>query len=268
MTDCLARGSEPGFRGGHRDGAARRFLFGACPLFLVGAIYECMGLVKDVAATRERVHLCDMRARELALFATTMNGQRVTWQDWFLVHHDPALDLLCAIPYGTFVIAVLAAAVFLYFRDYRTMARFGWSWLALNLGAFVAYRLYPAAPPWYFHAHGCVVVPATAASEGPALARVDALLGVRYFAGMYRRSNVVFGAMPSLHCGYALLVVLECWAVFGPKARALSLAFLLSMCFGAVYLDHHWVLDVLAGLLYCALVVAASRLFSARWSAP
>ena len=31
------------------------------------------------------------------------------------------------------------------------------------------------------------------------------------------------------------------------------------MCFGAVYLDHHWVLDVLAGVAYCGLVLAAAR---------
>jgi membrane-associated phospholipid phosphatase len=31
------------------------------------------------------------------------------------------------------------------------------------------------------------------------------------------------------------------------------------MCFAAVYLDHHWVLDVVAGGAYCLVVVSAAR---------
>jgi hypothetical protein len=67
---------------------------------------------------------------------------------------------------------------------------------------------------------------AARASEGAALGRVDTRLGVDYFAGMYGRASDVFGAMPSLHCAY---------------------------------LDHRWVLDVLAGLTYGASVLGAAR---------
>jgi membrane-associated phospholipid phosphatase len=37
--------------------------------------------------------------------------------------------------------------------------------------------------------------------------------------------------------------------------------FFLSMCFAAVYLDHHWVFDVLVGITYCLVSYAfvASR---------
>ena len=50
--------------------------------------------------TPETVHLCDLRAHELALFGVTMNGQRVTFHDWFQAHPSPVLDALCAIPYA------------------------------------------------------------------------------------------------------------------------------------------------------------------------
>jgi inositol phosphorylceramide synthase catalytic subunit len=83
---------------------------------------------------------------------------------------------------------------------------------------------------------------------------------VPYFARMYGRATDVFGAMPSLHCAYACLVALEGWAVFRPPWRAASVGFFVLMCFSAVYLDHHWVLDAMAGITYCTLIVAAARI--------
>jgi membrane-associated phospholipid phosphatase len=65
--------------------------------------------------------------------------------------------------------------------------------------------------------------------------------------------------MPSLHCAYAFIVALEGWAVFRPAWRAASVAFFVLMCFSAVYLDHHWVLDALGGVLYCLVVVGTAR---------
>jgi len=196
---------------------------------------------------------------ELALFGVTMDGQRVTYHDWFQAHPSPVLDALCAVPYATFILVCIACATWLYLRDYPRMLRFTWCFFALNVAGFVTYHVYPAAPPWYFHAHGCTVDVLARASEGPALARVDARLGLHYFAGMYGRSASVFGAMPSLHCAYPLLVVLEGWKSFSRPWRAASVAFLSLMVFSAVYLDHHWVLDALAGMTYCLVVVGAAR---------
>jgi membrane-associated phospholipid phosphatase len=110
---------------------------------------------------------------------------------------------------------------------------------------------------------------AARASEGPNLARVDAWLGVHYFGGFYARSKNVFGAMPSLHCAYPLLIVLEGWKPFAALERAkwplrvASVAYSLWMCAAAVYLDHHWILDVIVGLGF-ALVTFASFRFARR----
>lgn len=239
---------------------SRKLLLGAYPLGLVGVLYDSMKLVEDVGVSPGEVHLCDLRAHELALFGVRMNGQRVTLHDWFQAHWSPAIDAVCAVPYGTFIFVCAACAVWLYVRDYRRMVRFAWCFFALNLAGFVTYHVYPAAAPWYFHAHGCNIDMSAVASEGANLARVDAALGVHYFAGMYGRASDVFGAMPSLHVAYALLVVVEGWAVMNVGWRAASVAFFAVMCFAAVYLDHHWVLDELAGMAYCLGVVGAVRL--------
>lgn len=238
---------------------SKKLFLGIYPFGLVGLFYDTMRVVQNVGLTPRTVHLCDSRAYEIALFGIHSGGQEMTLHDWFQTHWSPALDVLCAFPYATFIFVCLGFAVWLYFRDYRRMLRFSWCFLALNVAGFLTYHLYPAAPPWYFHTHGCVVDMAARASEGPNLARVDAMLGVQYFAGMYGRASDVFGAMPSLHCAYACIVAVEGWGVFNRGWRAASVAFFLLMAFSAVYLDHHWVLDAVAGVGYCLVVVAAAR---------
>jgi inositol phosphorylceramide synthase catalytic subunit len=237
----------------------RRLFAGAYPLALVGLLYDSMRAIANVGVSAASVHLCDLRAREVALFGVPFRGGRGTLHDWLQAHSSPLLDRLCAVPYATFILVCVATAVWMYVTDYRRMVRFTWCFFALNVAGFITYHLYPAAPPWYYHAHGCVIDVHAAASEGPNLARVDAWLGIPYFRSMYGRSADVFGAMPSLHCAYACLVALEGWAAFRRPWRVASVCFFVFMCFSAVYLDHHWVLDAIGGITYCMLVVAILR---------
>src|SRR5262249_12730153 len=128
--------------------------------------YDAMRFVKNVGLTPERIHVCDLRAIDMRLFGVDLDGVRVSLPDWFQAHPSPVLDVICAVPYGTFLFATVGFAVFLYRKDYVAMQRFGWSFLLVNLVGFVTYHVYPAAPPWYFHAHGCTVDLATHASAG------------------------------------------------------------------------------------------------------
>jgi phosphatidylglycerophosphatase A len=58
--------------------------------------------------------------------------------------------------------------------------------------------------------------------QDPNLARVDASMGLHYFAGMYGRASDVLGAMPSLHVAYALLVAVEGWGLMSHLWRVAS----------------------------------------------
>jgi hypothetical protein len=234
---------------------ARDLLRCIYPVGLVFILYDGMRPFQRVGLTEPRVLLCGLRGAEATLFGA---GGR-TAHDFFLEHHTLALDLACAVPYATFILWCVAAAAYLYRIDRASAKRFMRGFLLLNVAGFATYHLLPAAPPWYFHAHGCVVDLATRASEGPVLARVDAFLGVGYFHGMYGKSSSVFGALPSLHCAYPLLVVLEGWRAFGPRLRAAAVAYWLAMIFSAVYLDHHWVIDALLGSTYAVAVAGVMR---------
>jgi inositol phosphorylceramide synthase catalytic subunit len=241
------------------NSALKRVLVGLYPIALVAILYSGMRLVQNIGVRPDTVHLCDLRALELRLFGIESGGVHMTLQDYFQAHSSLGLDLLCSVPYGTFIFASMGCAVYLYFRDFSAMQRFTWTFLIMNVAGFVTYHLYPAAPPWYFHSHGCTVDLTAHASEGPNLARVDAWLGFAYFNGMYGRSSDVFGAVPSLHAAYALLIVIEGYEKFGWPLRIASIAFFVLMCFAAVYLDHHWVIDVIVGIAYCVGVVVALR---------
>jgi membrane-associated phospholipid phosphatase len=247
---------------------SRKLFLGVYPLGLVGVLYNVMKPVQNVGVTPATVHICDLRAHELALFGLSVGNQRITLHDWFQAHPSPVLDVVCAIPYATFIFVCIGCAVWLYVRDYAAMRRFAWSFFALNVAGFATYHVYPAAPPWYYHAYGCHVDVMARASAGPNLARVDALVHVPYFSGMYGRASDVFGAMPSLHVAYALLVLIEGWATFRAPLRAAAAAFYVAMCFSAVYLDHHWVLDVVAGSAYCLVVAFTARWLSRRATVP
>jgi len=105
--------------------------------------------------------------------------------------------------------------------------------------------------------------PATAVASAAGAARVDELLGITYFARLYSRNPNVFGAMPSLHVAFPLLVACTLGAV-GPIFRAVTVGFTLLMAFAAIYLGHHWVLDVLAGSAIGIVALVAARALTTR----
>jgi membrane-associated phospholipid phosphatase len=231
----------------------RRLFLAVFPLALLGLTYDAMRYVRDVGLSPARVHVCDLRALDSALFG------RPGWtvHDWVQAHPRVWLDRLCAVPYGTFLFATVAFGLFLYARaPPAAVMRFGWTFFAMSLLGFVTYHLYPAAPPWYFHTHGCTVDLSTHASAGPNLARVDAWLGVRFFGGLYGRSSDVFGSVPSLHVAYPLLILLEGWRWLRPPGRTAAVLFAIWMSVAAVYLDHHWIVDVVLGWIDCVTAYA------------
>ena len=236
----------------------KELLFGLYPLGLVFLLYDGMRPFQRLGLTEDRVLLCDLRALEARLFGA--GGSTV--HDYWQAHPSTVLDLFCAIPYATFILWCFAGAVVLYVRQRPLMKRFMWGFFLMNCAGFVTYHLLPAAPPWYFHAHGCVVDLAARASEGPALARVDALLGIGWFHGMYAKASSVFGALPSLHCAYPLLLVLIGWPAFGLGLRIATLGYWVAMMFSAVYLDHHWIIDAVLGDAFAVVTAVVLGAFS------
>jgi hypothetical protein len=232
---------------------------------LVAVLYDSGRFFRDLGITESRVANCGLSAFERAWFGFSNGGARVTLQDYFLVHHHPVADAFFAAPYAVFLAVPLAYAVYLFLRDPRACARFSWGFFALNVLGMLTYHLLPAAPPWYLHKYGCAIHLGVTEYEGDALARVDAMTGLAYFKGFYGRASEVFGALPSLHVAFPLLIILEGWRRHRWPFRGASVFFFVWMCCAAVYLDHHWITDLALGAAFAVGVfLALARLAPSR----
>jgi inositol phosphorylceramide synthase catalytic subunit len=241
-----------GFAGAR--GAA--FLRDVYPWFLVITVYDFVRYLRASWVHADAVLGCSLRDAELRVFGVAPG---VTPADWLVAHQRLGLDLFFAIPYGVFVYLALGYASYLYFKDRPRMRHFLWSFAVANFIAYGLWLLVPAAPPWYLRSHGCTIDIAARPSEAAALARVDSLLGIDYFHAFYSRASSVFGAVPSMHAAYPMLGLLTAWKHSGWRTRPLHLFYVAWMASAALYLDHHWALDVIAGWLVAAVAVLATQ---------
>ena len=222
---------------------SKRFFGDVWPYLAVAIGYDAVRYPRQLLVTADRVMGCGLRSAELALFSA---GPDQTFQDFAQRHAHPVLDLIFAVPYAIFAYLALLYAAYLYFVDRPRMRHYLWAFAIANYISFLMWLLVPAAPPWYLRAHGCVIDMAALPSPA-ALTRVDALLGITYFHDFYSRASSVFGAMPSMHCAYPVLGLLTAWKATTWKTRPIHILYSIVMFMAAVYLDHHWILDAIAG---------------------
>ena len=78
--------------------ASRRLFLGLLPMGLLGLVYDAMRFVKDVGVTPQRVHVCDLRAIDMAIASVMVGGARGTVHDWIQVHTSLPVEVMCAVP--------------------------------------------------------------------------------------------------------------------------------------------------------------------------
>jgi membrane-associated phospholipid phosphatase len=231
------------------------------PFALTGALYE---LLRGVFRQHGPVHVRDLLALEQRFFSVaTPEGPRAL-SELVAQHPHVWLDACCGVTYLLFLIEILAATAALSLRWRSRAWELSLGFLIVNLLGWLIWIAYPAAPPWYADAFALGASAPEVASSAAGLARFDALVGLPLAASFYAQSADVFGAMPSLHVAYSTLVV---WALapLGRGPLIAASAFASSMAFSAIYLRHHYILDVLAGMLLAISVAACIR--AVRWLA-
>lgn len=237
---------------------AMRFALLASPFLLTAVAYEAL---RRLAPLHGRIRVLELRQLEERLFSL---GGGLTLSDAIASAHFQLLDVLCGLTYLLFMAEVFVLAIYYFFADRRRTLLLSLGFLVINVVGWAIWLAYPAAPPWYADLHGLGPASASVASNPAALERVDLALGLPLFATIYAQSAYVFGAMPSLHVSYATLAAL----VSFPRGGALrlgTLAYLGAMAYSAVYLRHHYVVDVVAGaVLAVVLFVPLSRLVGGR----
>jgi len=242
----------------------RLFLRQFLPFIATGVIFDSMRYFYW-PAIEGRVHVAGPYLFERRWFG--IGG--LTPNEWLDAHRSAVLDLACGFAYLVFVGEYLAIAFLLFFRGRLDALRtFALCFLLVNLLGFLTYYVYPVAPPWYVATHGFGPVQVDAAANPAALARWDALTGIPYFQSFYAHATDVFGAMPSMHCAYPMLLLLYAFELRRPGLVLALGAFEVLMCFSAVYLQHHYVSDVLVGIAFAVVAYWIEREAGGRRAAP
>ncbi len=233
-----------------RLGTGLSFAAYLSPFVAAIVVYEAL---RGLFRYRGEVHVGDLFALEARLFpVATADGPRAL-SEVIASHTSPWLDVLSSATYFLFVFEAVGVAAYLFFRARPRMLELSIGFFVVNLLGWVVWFVYPAAPPWYVDQYGAGPAILDVVSSPAGLARMDAWLGLPVATSFYSKSANVFGALPSLHVAYATLVAWVVWPL-GGWLRTGTLAFALSMGFSAVYLRHHYLLDVLAGGLLALLV--------------
>lgn len=199
------------------------------------------------------VHISDLAALEADLFGGSIPTV------WLQEHLHPAagqwaatgpgawFDVAVTMIYTSHFLVTPIVAALLWLRHRERWLSFITHVLALAGLALATYILLPAAPPWYAAREGVI---------GP----VQRLSGLGWDAlGLHRagalletgqaKVNLV-AALPSLHTGYAVLVLVFFWPTLTRLGRVLLSAYPLAMGFVLVYAGEHYVVDVTMGAIY------------------
>jgi inositol phosphorylceramide synthase catalytic subunit len=235
------------------DGSRRLARVGL-PYLLYGLVYDSMRWYEDYIRS-PIIHVREPYDFDLRFFG--IHG--LTPNEWLQKHTSAALDFICGLAYTPFFFIGESVILSIYFwrrDDLERGERFTWIFVVANFVGFSLYYLYPAAPPWYVADHGFVVDMTVRASPAGAI-RFDQLIGFPLMQGFYGKSADVFGAIPSLHVVYPFLALVYGWKL--RRFRPVAAGYFLLVCFSAVYLNHHYLLDIFVGLAIALAVMAATR---------
>lgn len=229
------------------------------PFLLWVAVYDSMRWYAD-AIRSPVIHIHEPYDFDLRWFG--IGGQ--TPNEWLQQHTAAVLDFFCGLSYTPFFFVgeSILLAIWMEFHGMEKRAeRFAWVFVIANFIGFTFYYTYPAAPPWYVAEHGFLLDLSVRASPAGTV-RFDQLIGVPIMQGFYSKSADVFGAIPSLHIVYPFLALV--YGIRLRRFRFIALAYWLLVCFSAVYLNHHYLVDIIVGL---AIAVPVALTFRAAFGA-
>jgi hypothetical protein len=230
--------------------ASRKFILGFSIFIVYWIVFDYMKAFPNYRFNA--VHIGDLYQFEKNIFGIKYGNIIITPDEFWAQNQKPFLDALSGFFYLCWVPVPLFFAGYLFFKRKEEFLKFSLTFLWVNILGFIIYYIYPAAPPWYIQHFGNVFHARTPGSDA-GLQRFDMMFHVKIFQSLYAQSSNVFAAMPSLHSAYPVIVL-----YYGLKNKLgfINLFFALIMAgiwFSAVYNSHHYVIDVVAGLI-CALI--------------
>ena len=222
------------------------------------------------------------------IFSGTM--PTVWLQERLKLPQAPWWEVVISTVYMSFFILPYVVAGVLWLRNRDEWKRFVQLFVGLSFAALVIYALVPAAPPWA--AARCTAGDVVGGPSGPPCMFRSArgvpdggLLGAmqtnqdgantwverivtRGWGKLHLhtatalidqgQANVnLVAAIPSLHAGTSAAIAVFLWNRVHRKWRPLLVAYPLAMAFTLVYTAEHYVVDILLGWAFAALVMVA-----------
>lgn len=243
--------------------AGRKFLDFALPFLLTAIVYDSQRHFADFI--RGPIHIAEPYQFDKFFFGIQTADGVLTPNEWFQLHSHPIVDFITGFAYLVFFsVFIVISGIFVFVLGkkgtsfhspseiHRRAFRMPWAFFWLNVLGYSTYYWYAAAPPWYVALYGLGPARLDVPANSAGCSRFDKMLGTHFFSEMYGRAADVFGAIPSLHVAYPLLAVY--YAFQFKRMRIFCIFFYLIMCFSAVYLNHHYILDILWGSAYALFI--------------
>ena len=187
------------------------------------------------------------------------------WLQTHLWHGSADLrwwDFVVWFIYLTHFFATLIVAAILWRWAHDRFVRFATMVCVLALTGFATYVLFPAVPPWLAARHGSI------GEANRTIAIVWRHVPIAHFGSLFEKGQTYannVAAMPSLHAGYSLLIVLYLWRLVPRWWRPLLALYPPAMAFSLVYTGEHYVVDCVAGWVYAvATFVGVNLVFEYR----
>ena len=226
----------------------RRLAIALLPFIVFAVTYDWMRLYPNYMVNP--IDTRDIHDAELSLFGIIDEGATVTPNEFFNRHHAPAADLLAGFFYLCWVPVPILFGLWLWLkRDCKTYVHFSLVFLFVNWLGFCGYYLHPTAPPWYVMQFGFEPILSTPGNTA-GLARFDELVGIPVFTTIYGGNANIFAAVPSLHAAYMLIATV--YAAISRQKWTMTAVFAfitVGIWWTAVYSGHHYIIDVLLGIL-------------------
>ncbi len=243
---------------------SRKFIIGFSIFIIYWIIYDSMRALPNYEVSA--VHIKEPYEFEKAMFGISLNNIILTPNEYFTIHTNRWLDILTGLFYINWVPIPLAFGVYLFVKDKILFTKFSLTFLLVNIMGFIIYYIYPAAPPWYIDLYGFDLrlgVPGNSAG----LARFDEIMRLPIFDSIYNKNANVLAAMPSLHSTYPVIVLFYAIKKKLGWINILFVIFMIGIWFSAVYSNHHYIIDVLMGILVSFIVLLIFSYFvKKRWA--
>lgn len=248
----------------YASAVTRKFILGFTIFIVYWIIFDYMKAFPNY--NYNDVAIGELYHAEKDWFGVTFQGKVLTPNEYLRLQGNSFIDVMAGLFYLCWIPVPLAFAGYMFFRDKKQFLYFAITFVLVNMLGFIVYYAYPAAPPWYVQIHGFEFQKLTQGNTA-GLSRFDAYFGINLFKSIYAKGSNVFAAMPSLHSSYPVIVL-----YYGIKNKLglINVFFAVVMVgiwFTAVYASHHYILDVLAGIICATIGISLFNFTLSRSSA-